>query len=438
MSKVQTSAERSPHDLSRFIFSTGAIGRLKVIDHCLVQPGDSYDLSLNGALRLSPLRRGLVIDSRCDIFSFYVPHRHTYGQEFVDFLKAGPNTGLRLSNYVFPQTAKAEFLGIHNRVNAVNREVPKYLLKGYLNIYNNYFKNPYDADKTDSSLTWLSDSDLSDGLQCANLKTLWTAPLPPNVQSTHEYNADPDNDGMIDIMGLNAAYGQLHTEQERALFARRYRDLVEKFGGSTTFDADQRPRLLMRSKFWASGYDVDGTDAQSLGQFSGRVQQVFSHNVPRFFVPEHGVVITVMVMRFPPTHAYSSPYLVLNTTPTYEQLVGDPAIDGNYPPVDLPSEALWATTHTGAPAVGGVLTKVPWGQWHRSMPDHVDYRFIDNQGFPFLWTVPTGHDKAVMVSSSDYDQCFQTVQLGHWNMQVKATTTIMRRLPSARDSLMTS
>src|SRR5438034_3613777 len=29
-----------------------------------------------GALRLSPLRRGLAIDSTVDIFTFYVPHRH--------------------------------------------------------------------------------------------------------------------------------------------------------------------------------------------------------------------------------------------------------------------------------------------------------------------------------------------------------------------------
>src|SRR5436305_15136484 len=30
------------------------------------------------------------------------------------------------------------------------------------------------------------------------------------------------------------------------------------------------PLLVMRSNLWASGYDVDGTDQTSLGQFSGR------------------------------------------------------------------------------------------------------------------------------------------------------------------------
>src|SRR5437870_2173102 len=49
----------------------------------------------------------------------------------------------------------------------------------------------------------------------------------------------------------------------------------------TSYDADNRPLLVMRSNLWASGYDVDGTDQTSLGQFSGRVQQTYKHSVPR-------------------------------------------------------------------------------------------------------------------------------------------------------------
>src|SRR5205085_12083703 len=42
----------------------------------LVIAGDSFEMDADGALRLSPLRRGLAIDSTVDIFTFYVPHRH--------------------------------------------------------------------------------------------------------------------------------------------------------------------------------------------------------------------------------------------------------------------------------------------------------------------------------------------------------------------------
>src|SRR5205807_1105960 len=86
----------------------------------------------------------------------------------------------------------------------------------------------------------------------------------------------------IDIMGLQAAYANLHTDQERDYFMQRYHDVISSFGGKTSYDADNRPLLVMRSNLWASGYDVDGTDQTSLGQFSGRVQQTYKHSVPRF------------------------------------------------------------------------------------------------------------------------------------------------------------
>src|SRR5690242_527186 len=58
------------------------------------------------------------------------------------------------------------------------------------------------------------------------------------------------------------------TDQERDYFMQRYHDVISSFGGKTSYDADNRPLLVMRSNLWASGYDVDGTDQTSLGQFS--------------------------------------------------------------------------------------------------------------------------------------------------------------------------
>ncbi len=102
----------------------------------------------------------------------------------------------------------------------------------------------------------------------------------------------------IDIMGLQAAYANLHTDQERDYFMQRYHDVISSFGGKTSYDADNRPLLVMRSNLWESGYDVDGPDKTSLGQFSGSVQQTYKPSVPRFFVPEHGPMFTLALDRF--------------------------------------------------------------------------------------------------------------------------------------------
>src|SRR5690348_18513305 len=69
MSNIQTGAERMPHDLSHLGFLAGQIGRLITISTTPVIAGDSFEMDAVGALRLSPLRRGLAIDSTVDIRS---------------------------------------------------------------------------------------------------------------------------------------------------------------------------------------------------------------------------------------------------------------------------------------------------------------------------------------------------------------------------------
>src|SRR5260370_11978088 len=91
MSNIQTGAERMPHDLSHLGFLAGQIGRLITISTTPVIAGDSFEMDAVGALRLSPLRRGLAIDSTVDIFTFYVPDRPVYGEQGIKFMKDGVN-----------------------------------------------------------------------------------------------------------------------------------------------------------------------------------------------------------------------------------------------------------------------------------------------------------------------------------------------------------
>src|SRR5436853_332277 len=51
----------------------------------------SMRCTLCGHFLISPLRRGLAIDSTVDIFTFYVPHRHVYGEQWIKFMKDGVN-----------------------------------------------------------------------------------------------------------------------------------------------------------------------------------------------------------------------------------------------------------------------------------------------------------------------------------------------------------
>src|SRR5256886_7438120 len=88
MSNIQTGAERMPHDLSHLGFLAGQIGRLIASSTTRVIAGDSVEMDAVGALRLSPLRRGLAIDSNVDIFTFYVTDRHVNSEQWIFFFQA--------------------------------------------------------------------------------------------------------------------------------------------------------------------------------------------------------------------------------------------------------------------------------------------------------------------------------------------------------------
>src|SRR6185369_1936802 len=121
MSNIQTGAERMPHDLSPLGFLAGQIGRLITISTTPVIAGDSCEMDAVGALRLSPLRRGLAMDSSVDICTYYVP---------------------------------------------------QHLFQGYLNIYNNYFKAPWMPDRTEANPNELNQDDARYGFRCCHLKNI--------------------------------------------------------------------------------------------------------------------------------------------------------------------------------------------------------------------------------------------------------------------------
>src|SRR5688572_28558166 len=128
MANIQTGAERMPHDLSHLGFLAGQIGRLITISNTPVIAGDSFEMDAVGALRLSPLRRGLAIDSTVDIFTFYVPHRHVYGEQWIKFMKDGVNATPLPTVNTTGYIDHAAFLGT---INPDTNKIPKHLFQGY-------------------------------------------------------------------------------------------------------------------------------------------------------------------------------------------------------------------------------------------------------------------------------------------------------------------
>src|SRR5947199_8917741 len=77
-----------------------------------------------------------------------------------------------------------------------------------LPIYN-YFKAPWMPDRTEANPNELNQDDARYGFRCCHLKNIWTAPLPPETELSRQMTTSTTS---IDIMGLQAAYANLHTD----------------------------------------------------------------------------------------------------------------------------------------------------------------------------------------------------------------------------------
>src|SRR5690625_5583157 len=126
----------------------------------------------------------------------------------------------------------------------------------------------------------------------------------------------------------------------------------------------------MRPIIWASGYDVDGTDLTSLGQFSGLVQQSYKHSVPRFFVPELGTMFTLALVRFPPTATKEIQYLNAKGALTYNDIAGDPVLYGNLPPREISMKDVFRSGDSYE------KFKLAQGQWYSSAPYFISLAFL--------------------------------------------------------------
>src|SRR5256884_8996801 len=144
----------------------------------------------------------------------------------------------------------------------------------------------------------------------------------------------------------------------------RWRGIMYSFGGDRSFEKKNRTLLVMRSHLWASGYDVDGTDQTSLCQFSGRVQQTYKHSVPRFFVPAHGTMFTLALVRFLPTATKEIQYLNAKGALTYTDIAGDPVLYGNLPPREISMKDVFRSGDSSK------KFKIAVGQWYRYAPSY--------------------------------------------------------------------
>jgi hypothetical protein len=411
--------------------NVGAIGCLQTLACIPVVAGDSIEVDLQGVFRLSPLRRNLYLDAKVDLFAFYVPHRHVYGDDWLTFIKSGIDEATTFGTETLQATTENHCLGTHLEVSTA---VPKWVMHGYSQIWNRYFRNPSDdAPMADDFF----DTDTSEknlyGQVCCFDKRFWNSTIKAETDSSDKEVPVGNSGTTMDLTDFAKQQGRYKSELKREWFGQRYADIMkELYGSSINKDVEPYPELIMRNTNWLSGYDVDGTDDATLGTYSGKAVGVAGMRFPSKFFAEHGALWIMALVRFPPVIYWEQHYLTkpAQAEPTYKEISGDPDILANEPPMDLVDGDVWFQ-NSGSNALG----RSPYGQWYREHPHFVHPNYLTVDGHPFLNYAPTTQATCAYHTSTLYDDIFSSLKLKHWQCQAHIGIKAKRVVPDPRTSI---
>lgn len=433
---------RNYFDLGHAAARVGKLGRIQTISWIPVSAGDSLEISLNGYLRMSPMRRKVILDNHYAIHCFYVPHRHVYGEQWHTFIEDGVD-----ETVTFPDsgTLSAAQVPIWLKRD-VSTTVPKFLSAGYNQIWNRYYRDPRDdlelpdtwtpahAGNTGRPSNWTSmDGNAKDSIEYGYLAGRLESMSSDLNAFSNLAGADREvqiSSNKFDLVSLDQVKARYRGEVERDWFNRRYTDILgATWGTGVNIDADQRPELLYSHDGWLSGMDIDATDDAGLGRVLGKSTARIGFSMPRRFFNEHGCVWILMVLRGQPIFSNEQHYLLKKANPSYLEFGCEPRLMAAQPPVSLNAQDIYA-------GGGNVdLGLMPYGDYWRRHPANVHPDFDEVQGYPFIENTPANKYQASYCRSEDWDDMFQTSQLKHWNLIAQVGVGKYTQVPSGQSSI---
>lgn len=427
---------RELYDLTHYSATCGNIGRLQTLSIVPIVANDSMDVSISGAVRLSPLKRVLTLDAKVEIYTFYVPYRHIFKDQWNKLISEGISGTETLGAIDAPSgTTWPQYLGIYAN------KAPTSYVAGYAQIWNNFFRVP---NVTKEAAEWMPEDALPTDATTADYGRK-IANLPNEMTSGVKYTGDIANrqvavaDSKIDLVDIRKAQSLYKTTEEREWFQHRYRDLMDGTWGSgmVSTDADQRPTLLAKTSTFMSGIDVDGTGDANLGQYQGKSSMMINHSMPAKHFKEHGLLFNLMSVRFPCiTAAQQHRFVAKPEQQDYRHLAADPEQWNSERPIPYRSGDFFGP---GATVTDFDAGWQPFGQWYRTHPSHVHNKFMLINGFPFRRfnrDFP-GNTLESYTYDNGIQDMYQSESLEDWNITSKISIGAKRVIPKAQNSIVT-
>lgn len=424
--------QRNLYDLTHFSYSVGEIGRLQCLSIIPVLPGDSFEFNCDGIYRLADLRRELVQDAQVDIFYFYRPHRHEYGDDWVQMIKEGVDEDVTFTGATLPGTDRWDYLC---QTNATATSIPTWMPGGYNAIWNRYFKHPDGADRT----TYAQNAEERQyGYLIGRLPhPKWNPRVDysSNAVST-ELDMEASDYEFVDggavsgttltlnLRGLDQAKGRFRSEVQSNIMSNRYNEILkEHFNVEVDENIDERPTLFWRHSFYTSGTEINATDTTSLGSFVGKSYGSASHQVPRRFFDEHGAIFVCATIRFPTIHELERHFMYEVSDPRYLDMP-DPNVMATAEPRNATSEYF-----TSDNSFSSSNFSYPDYDCFRYHPNRVHEKYQTIAGYPFSAESITGSNSIIYHQDGEYDDVFATQEMAQWQINMRLGVNALRYVP---------
>ena len=465
--------ERTP--LSHAISGTMQMGRLKVIDWIPVSAGDKVEANYNTFWRMSPTRYPLRTAMCVEYAGFYMPYRQLIGsaqtatyrtpaaweQEAIRVTK-GDASGI--SNIRDNLITAAGAAGIEHPLAGLglNGEVGvrEHIGNFYLDVINDYFRNEqyhrayntgrwrqrYEASgannwesvnglvtTTTEIQRMMADRDYSlFGKIICNLPDSFTRPITAYNPALGNVATTSDQ---LNLIKLNQQRVLFRREVDQSINYREYgKFLRHVWNGSIADEQMYKPKVLFAQKHWQDSFDIDATDGANLGQITGKSVQSGNFGFPRWFAPEHGLIMVCAWARFPLMLEKAKNRLVnanLADFETFREIIADPAWYANQPPQE------WKVSdfiHGGADS--GTGFSFPYGHSYRSEHAKIGPLWATRDvGFPVVSDNNASARNLIECPVDQWAKIFRSDRLEHLQYEIQAEKYRYTAIPGGAQSI---
>lgn len=348
---------RNLYSLYHQVATKGNIGRLVPFMRLEVAPGDTWSGKVGLLIRLSPLKKALLMDLHVDCYVFFCPYR-LVDANWEDFVAAGPNnTGIpslptitsSMPHLFMPKTTAHANIAYPNRI--------------YNLIWNEFFRD----QQWQAAVS--ADTVFSTCLSVLPKRKYWNELRQIEETGTAAQISIDDSGGAGNHFALAEdvlrAIAEQKLQMRRATYGTRYVDILRSYGVSVNYQMLQRPELVASAHGSINVTDVVATDSGAgLGTLAGYGVSGSRIRIRRKSFPEHGQLMGVLCVRPAYVDNYAIDYL--DKAHGYQGYY-DPALE-LMPNVELQAQDMTAGTCNNASAVIGYM---PWGEWYRQAVNRV-------------------------------------------------------------------